>query len=25
VTWTGKAGGETGVRGDVAESFLSPH
>jgi hypothetical protein len=25
VTWKGKAGGETGVRGDVAESFLSPH
>jgi hypothetical protein len=25
VTWNGKAGGETGVRGNVAESFLSPH
>jgi hypothetical protein len=24
VTWNGKAGGETGVRGGVVESFLSP-
>ena len=24
VTWHGKAGGETGLRGGVAESFLTP-